>query len=327
MKRLFFAAAATLLMSVCVMAQTEAIRIVEDGGTGPFKAAVAKDASLPFYTIYRPADLKAAVEKNGKLPVVVFGNGGCYSATNVTSERLYGEMASHGYIVIGLGNYSARGITPELDENDNFENFVKMIGEELGFENISNEDFDKIMGHSEPSQLTDAINWAQRQTVKPGSEYYHMIDADKVALMGSSCGGLQAISISFDTRIKTVIMKNSGTFPGDNQMSRDFISKDELKEVKVPVMYVVGNETDIAYPNAADDFERINHIPVAFCSYNKVGHNGSDRDPHGGEMATVIVNWLDYYIKGIESGKATFTDVNYQKQNFPEWQMKSKNIR
>lgn len=327
MKKIFLMAAATLLMHVSAMGQTEAMRTVEDGGTGPFKAAVAKDASLPFYTIYRPADLKAAVEKNGKLPVVVFGNGGCASASNVSSERLYGEMASHGYIVIGLGHYSARGITPELDKDDSFENFVKMIGEELGLQDISDKDFNKIMGHSEPSQLTEAINWAQRQTVKPNSEYYHMIDADKVAVMGSSCGGLQAISISFDTRIKTVIMKNSGTFPDGNPMSRDFITKDELKEVKVPVMYVVGNETDIAYPNAADDFERINHIPVAFCSYNKVGHNGSDRDPHGGEMATVIVNWLDYYLKGIESGKATFTDADYQKKNFPEWQMKSKNIQ
>lgn len=327
MKKVLFVAASMLLMSVSVLAQTEAMRIVEDGGSGPFKAAVAKDASLPFYTIYRPADLKAAVEKNGKLPVVVFGNGGCYSATNVTSERLYGEMASHGYIVIGLGNYSENGIPKELDEEDNFENFVKTIGKELGYDNISPQDFAKIMGHSEPSQLTDAINWAQRQTVKPDSEYYHMIDADKVAAMGSSCGGLQAISISFDTRIKTVIMKNSGTFPNDNPMSKEFITKDELKEVKVPVMYVVGNETDVAFPNAMDDFERINHLPVAFCSYNLVGHDGSDRHPHGGEMATVIINWLDYYLKGIESGKITFTDVNYQKQHFPEWIMKSKNIQ
>ena len=47
-------------------------------GTGPFKAIMAEDASLPDPTLYYPADFAPA----GKLPIIAWGNGACLNAGN-----------------------------------------------------------------------------------------------------------------------------------------------------------------------------------------------------------------------------------------------------
>src|SRR5215831_18404134 len=47
-------------------------------GTGPFKAVMAEDPSLPDHTLYYPQNIAAA----GKLPVITWGNGACINAGN-----------------------------------------------------------------------------------------------------------------------------------------------------------------------------------------------------------------------------------------------------
>jgi len=47
-------------------------------GTGPFKAIMADDPSLPDHTLYYPANIDGA----GKLPVITWGNGACVNAGN-----------------------------------------------------------------------------------------------------------------------------------------------------------------------------------------------------------------------------------------------------
>ena len=51
-------------------------RTIEDGGTGPHKAIMVSDESLPTHTIFRPRELDARGDK-GKLPIVAWGNGAC----------------------------------------------------------------------------------------------------------------------------------------------------------------------------------------------------------------------------------------------------------
>ena len=46
-------------------------RTIEDGGTGPYKALMLTESSLPTHTVFRPKDLSAFGEKN-KLPIIVF---------------------------------------------------------------------------------------------------------------------------------------------------------------------------------------------------------------------------------------------------------------
>jgi hypothetical protein len=46
-----------------------AVRAADPAGSGPERAMVYSEKSLPSHTIYRPADLK------GRYPVVLWGNG------------------------------------------------------------------------------------------------------------------------------------------------------------------------------------------------------------------------------------------------------------
>ena len=61
--------------------------------------------------------------------------------------------------------------------------------------------------------------------------------------------------------------------------------------------YFIGGPTDVAYPNAEDDFARITKVPVFKANLN-VGHGGTYRQPGGGWFGEVAVAWLDYQLKG-----------------------------
>jgi dienelactone hydrolase len=300
---------ALLVVCVCLSAQTVKSRIVEDGGAGNYPAFVVSDATLPGCTIYRPGNLAKAVAELGPLPVIAFANGGC-SFDPVADDNFNSEIASHGYILIGLGEYK----TPE-------ERAAEKAAEAAMTEKPASL-------YTKAEQLTEAINWAQMQNIDIDGEYYHCIDPERIGVMGSSCGGLQALAVSYDSRVKTVIMKNSGLMPqGVTSMGGSSFSKEGLQEVNVPMVYIMGNETDIAYSNALSDFEYINHIPVAFCSDNLVGHMGTVTELHGGDMARMVTTWLDYVFRGDKDAKKVFTSKKTQQKVFPDWAVKSKNIK
>lgn len=299
-----------ILFSIALPAigQTIDSKIIENGGIGEYKAIAVSDSLLPGFTIYRPQDLQTTVTKEGRLPLLLFANGGCANI-NLGEERGLNMIASNGYIVIAIGPFVKQGSNVNIAE--------------------------LINGVTSAYQLLEAIDIITKENFRQESEYYNKIDINKVAVNGCSCGGLQAISISYDPRIKTTIMQNSGVF-GDNVVKNSTMDistkvgarfvKDDLKELHAPILYVIGNETDIAYPNAMDDYERINHIPIALASYSKVGHEGTYKDPNGGVFSEVKLAWLDWQLKGKFWKSAMFIDENYAKEMFPDWSIKSKNV-
>ena len=84
-----------------------ASRTVEDGGTGPYRALMASDESLPTHTVFRPQDLGAAGHKL-KLPIVVWGNGACANSP-WEHVNFLSEIASHGYLLVAIGPMPAAG--------------------------------------------------------------------------------------------------------------------------------------------------------------------------------------------------------------------------
>ena len=90
-------------------AQTARKQVVENGGTGPYKAEVVEDVSSPKFTTYRPQNLKSVVAKTGKLPIIVYANGGCAN-NNVEMRFLLSEVASHGYVAIAIGPYDEEDV-------------------------------------------------------------------------------------------------------------------------------------------------------------------------------------------------------------------------
>jgi hypothetical protein len=137
--------------------------------TGPYPADYSSDPTLPNHTIFAPK----TPPKGVKLPVVIWGNGGCASAGTSYGNMLR-EIASHGFIVVANG-----GTTASFS-----------------------------MQQTTMKYFSESLDWV---TKGANGGKYGEVDVSKIATAGQSCGGLEAYAGSYhDERVKTVIVMNSG---------------------------------------------------------------------------------------------------------------------
>ncbi len=267
-------------------------RVVEDGGTGAYRAIMYTDAGLTTHTIFRPAALDPFGENN-KLPIIAWGNGACANSP-WEHVNFLSEVASHGFLVIAIG--------PMPEE-----------GERGG-------------GRSTAKQLLDAIDWAIAQNGNQSSPFYNKIDVTKIAVSGMSCGGLQTLEVAPDPRVTTAVICNSGIIGGGGGMpGMPALTKDHLEKLHTPTLYLLGGETDIAYNNGMDDFARINHVPV-FVANMDVGHGGTYGQPHGGEFARVATAWYQWQLKGDQEAGKLFTGSPSGLSHSTVWTVDKKNM-
>lgn len=271
-----------------------ASRVVEDGGTGPFKAIMVSESSLPTHTVFRPSDVDAATKKR-KLPIIVWGNGACANSP-WEHVNFLSEVASYGFMVIAIGPMPKEG--------------------------------ESTRDRSTSSQMTDAINWAIAQNKNETSIYFGKLDIREIAVSGMSCGGLQALETAPDPRVTTTVICNSGILanPGSGMPGMPMLVKDQLSKIHTPTLYLLGGEKDIAYANGMDDFTRINHVPV-FVANMDVGHGGTYGRPHGGEFAKVATAWFQWQLKNDKAAGKMFTGNPSGLSKDPLWKVDSKNIK
>ena len=266
-------------------------RIVEDGGTGAYKAIMKEEATLPEHTVFVPQDLSVFGGKK-LLPVLVWGNGACANSPWEHMNFL-NEIASQGYIVL------ATGIIPMTDEW-----------------------YKGPMSRTE--QQIESIDWIIKQNADPASPYYNKVDVKNICVAGMSCGGLQTLFNCADPRIKTLMICNSGLFKQENAGQAvggmPMPPKEKLKEIHTPIIYILGGETDIAYGNGMDDFHRISHVP-AYAANFPVGHGGTYREPHGGEFTVVALAWLNWQLKGDKEAAKLFK--NGELKNRKDWTLET----
>lgn len=279
MKKLFLLALCLVTASVTVQAQTTAAarptsRVIEDGGTGPYKVIALQESSLATHTVFRPQDL-SKFGGNNKLPIIAWGNGACANSP-WEHVNFLSEVSSYGFLVVAIGP-------------------LPMAGEQ-------------VRGTSKSSLMTDAINWAIAQNADKNSPLYQKVDVSKIAVSGMSCGGLQTLETAPDPRVTTAVIYNSGIFitPGTGMGGMPSLPKDHLKKLHTPTLYVLGGEKDIAYANGMDDYKNINHVPV-FVANMDVGHGGTYGQPHGGEFAKLATQWYKWQLKGDTEAGKTFT--------------------
>ena len=282
-------------LCTCAFAQNYAkSEVVEDGGTGPYKAIMVEEPSLEAHTILRPTDL-TPFNAGNPLPVLVWGNGAC---TNSPWEHInfLSEIASHGFIVVATG-------------------FIPLNGE-------------RYRGpQSTSSQQIEGIDWVFKVNEDPSSIYYHKLDTKNIALAGMSCGGLQTLDNCQDPRLKTIMICNSGLFsdPSTAVPGMPMPAKEKLLQIHTPVMYLLGGPEDIAYANGMDDFHRIDHVP-AFAANYPVGHGGTYAQPHGGEFAVIATAWLEWQLKGDAKAGAMFLGNPCGVAQREGWTAEKKNI-
>lgn len=285
-------------------------------GTGKFPAMKEEVPSLPDHVVYRPAQL----DKLGatKLGLYVFGNGGC--SNDGASARLHLlEIASHGYLAIASGRLrSGPGATVPRPATPPPPPPSPQNGAPASLPPPA----------TSPADLVAAIDWALKQNDDPASPYHNRIDPTAIAVSGYSCGGLQALEIAKDARIKTLVIMNSGIFnpgtvsaiPGMNPQ------KSLLETIHTPTLYILGGETDIAYPNGTDDFKRIDHVPVFLGNILNVGHGGTYWEPNGGKAAAAVVAWLDWQLRNDEKAARTFVGKDCGLCTDPAWSVEKKKI-
>ena len=274
---------------------------VGDGGTGPYKAVLAGDPGLPTHTIYRPLDLDA-FGPNNRLPVVAWANGGCRNSSGEFRNFL-SEIASHGFLVVAIGPAGSSAVLGSEDQ----------------------------IGGSQSSQLLDGVDWAVSENNREISEYYRKIDTSKIAVMGQSCGGLQALEVSPDQRVTTTVLWNSGVLnespPESIRMNLPEVSKEILQRLHAPIAYFIGGSTDIAYENGADDFARIQQIPALFANRDVGHYPATYREPNGGAFAMAGVAWLKWQLKGDETAAKMFVGDSCGLCQDADWTLEKKNIR
>lgn len=271
--------------------QKEATRslVVENGGTGDFKAIMKEEPSLPAHTVFVPKDL-SKFNAQHPLPVLVWGNGACVNSP-WEHFKFLNEIASHGFIVLATG-------------------YIPM--EEKPYNGPM----------SSTQQQIESIDWIIAQNNDPSSPYYQKIDVNHICASGMSCGGLQTLYNCADPRISTLMICNSGLFKVQNAHQAvggmPMPEKSKLKEIHTPVIYILGGKEDIAYENGMDDFHLINHVPA--CAVNfPVGHGGTYRQPHGGEFSVVALAWLQWQLKGDQQAAKMFVGKNCELSKRKDW--------
>ena len=267
---------ALVTTTLSASAQEVKQRIVEDGGTGPYKAVMKEEPTLAAHTVFVPQDL-SAFSKKKQLPVLVWGNGAC---TNSPWEhyKFLNEIASYGFIVVATG-------------------YIPM--DEQGYRGPM----------STTEQQIESMNWVEAQNADPQSPYYQKIDVKNIAVAGMSCGGLQTLYNCADPRIKTLMVCNSGLFNQENAGQAvggmPMPPKEKLNEIHSSIIYILGGESDIAYGNGMDDFHRISHVPACATNF-PVGHGGTYREAHGGEFSVVALAWLQWQLQGDKKAAKMF---------------------
>jgi dienelactone hydrolase len=288
------------------------------------------DPGLPGHTIYHPVDLADA-----RLPIIAFANGGC---NNVGSRFRWflSEIASHGYLAVATGPIGAPGSdswsAPVGSEGAAIRLGQPAPGSPATLNPALANSTSLKEGETRPSftyaaQLTHAIDWAVAENRRVGSQYFGKLDTDNIAVMGQSCGGLQAIDAAHDPRVRTLVVWNSGLFPlvGRSwEMAAAHADKASLGTLHGTVLYVTGDPNDVAFPQADDDFSHINHLPVWRAWREKTPHSGTYGEPNGGAFGTVAVAWLNWRLKGDKVGAQMFESQQCGLCKQPEWHVMRK---
>jgi hypothetical protein len=266
------------------------------GTTPPPPGSPAVDNNFPVvreaaygdnrYTVYRPADPQAV---GGTLPVVVFGNGACAHTDNSEDRQILSFIASKGFAVVDIG--SADGSPNGLSS-----------------------------GSPNPSLLTDAITWAQREQTRSGSPLQQHLNLAEVAAAGHSCGGLEALVAGEYSRVSAVVSLDSGFF-ADGSFG---YSRNELTKLHSPVLYLSGGPSDIAYTNTVDNYN-LTTVPAVLAVQPQAGHTGFITGGQVTDGMTAVVSFLDMVLNGNQTARAYILGPSGLAAKAP-WSVSSKNF-
>jgi dienelactone hydrolase len=267
-----------------------ATALPEEGAPKAVPGAYAVMNELAFgndhLKVFRPTDL-ASFPKKDKLPVVVWGTGGC--AINVGRYAGFLEtIASHGFLVIGTNAGTqpvAEGARPRS---------------------------------ATAADLIAGVNWAETENAREGSPLKGKIDTRQVAIMGQSCGGMLSLELGADPRVKTIGVFNAGLQP--DKMG-------ELKKLHGPVLLINGHERDFMWKPSKATFDAIDNVPAFYGARHGAGHTATAYHPGGGEFANVATNRVLWQFKHDKKAAKMFVGKKCELCTNPNWDAESKRLK
>ena len=228
---------------------------------GRYDVLAEAASGSPRHVVYRPEDLRAFPTEDS-LPVLIWGNGGC--AMNSRNYRGFlTTVASHGFVAIAT---------------------AVIEGEDARRANADD--------------LRAGLDWVIAENERDGSPLAGKISTDRIAVMGTSCGGFMSIELGSDPRVDTIGVFNSGVQAADREdRSPTAPSPDTLAALHGPVLLINGHEIDFMMDESQDTFAAIDHVPVFYGARHNAGHSATVFHPGGGEFANVAANWLRFVLK------------------------------
>ena len=251
---------------------------------------------LDGHTVYHPADLSAFPDSS--VPVLAWANGGCRTSNIAVTSFLSG-VAAQGYIVIANG---------ALDE--------------LPVDQLPDDTL------ARPDRLTDAIDWAV-DSDEAAEQLGHKADSDKIGVMGTSCGGVEALLAAADPRVKSVAGLNTGFFPN----KRFGYERNALNDITVPTLLFNGGPTDQATKNSVENFDLLT-VPTVLVSQETAGHSGLTYGLSGTDTSAqmmiagygMVADWFDYTLHNSEPAKKQFVGTDCGLCTEPGWAVQTKNL-
>jgi Chlorophyllase len=143
------------------------------------------------------------VPNGTKIPVIFWGNGACTGWGGWFSKFLE-EISSQGYLIVANGSPNAKTMAQMTKGTD----------------------------------IPDAMDWVFKNA---GTGLLANADTSKVAVAGQSCGGVQALSASLDSRVTATAIFDSGLI--------NTINTPLFEKLHAPIGWFLGGPTDIAYEN------------------------------------------------------------------------------
>jgi dienelactone hydrolase len=247
-------------------------------------------AVLPGYNIYRPLDLTAT---GAPLPVIVWGNGGCFRFDSVWKSLLE-SWASAGFVTLSP-------ITPPGEDP-------------------------RTAGPTTVADQIEALDWAVAENARDGSPYAGRLDLDRIVAAGNSCGGIIALNLaSVDDRVRAVfVLSGSSAAPG----SPEAVAAAVMGNVLVPVGYAIGGPEDIATNYAQLDYDLLPEgVPGYIASrfegtHVKVSTDASVLE----EVAQISTQWIDFALYGNAQVMQSLLDNPCASCAQGTWSIQAKNL-
>lgn len=256
---------------------------------GPYPVVTEIAFGAPTLKVIRPEDLER-FPKRDKLPVFVWGNGGCAMETP-RAAGFFETVASHGFLVVTTANErTAPGATPPAGPR----------------RSATKED------------LAAAITWAEKENGRDGSHLQGKIQTGKVAVMGTSCGGRLSIELGSDARVDTIGVFNSGVEPEFYPL---------FAQLHGPVLFINGGERDFLMGASKANFDALDKLPAFYGSRHGAGHTATMYHPGGGEWANVAWSWAAWQLKGDSKAAKMFVGEKCGLCTNENWDVEAKRLK